>query len=407
MAASSALTWRTEAAPVPAPATAALVSPVPKPPMRMLINERFMASAMSLVRIPPAAPTRAPAMIRTGLSMTKPAIATAVPVKLLRSDTTTGMSAPPIGMTIVTPKIRAATSSTKRAARLAPMKTRYSAARTATTVMTTLMAWPAGRRTGRLATMPWSWPAAISEPVKVTEPMAMSRITATVSRSPMWVWPPEIAAMNSSMATRQAAPPPMALKMLTSWGIAVIFTVRALHADNWDPTTDPGDRSEWLAAVVEQGYAVPRWPSSKFGLGLSDEQAQLVENEFGAADVPGAGQDRTNLWANTVLRYGTPELTERLLRPLLEDRVPMCLLYSEPGAGSDLAGLRTRAVLDGDEYVVTGQKVWTSGAATAEYGMLVARTDPDVPKHRGISFFFLPMRQPGVEVRPLRQMTGE
>ena len=92
---------------------------------------------------------------------------------------------------------------------------------------------------------------------------------------------------------------------------------------------------------------------------------------------------------------------------LLKSEVGMCLLYSEPGAGSDLAGIRTRAEHVGDHYVVNGQKVWTSGAATADYGMLIARTDWDVPKHKGISFFFLPMKQPGVEVRPLRQITDE
>ena len=85
----------------------------------------------------------------------------------------------------------------------------------------------------------------------------------------------------------------------------------------------------------------------------------------------------------------------------------MCLLYSEPGAGSDLAGLQTRAERDGDEWVVNGQKVWTSSGKEAEYGMLVARTNWDVPKHRGISFFWCPMRQPGVDVRPLKQITGE
>jgi alkylation response protein AidB-like acyl-CoA dehydrogenase len=96
-----------------------------------------------------------------------------------------------------------------------------------------------------------------------------------------------------------------------------------------------------------------------------------------------------------------------LIGPLLRSEVAMCLLYSEPGAGSDLAAVRTRAELKGDHYVVNGQKVWTSGAATADYGMLIARTDFDVPKHRGISFFFLPMKQQGVEVRPLRQITNE
>ncbi len=180
--------------------------------------------------------------------------------------------------------------------------------------------------------------------------------------------------------------------------------VRAWLAAHRDITAD---RTAWRAAVVDAGYAVPRWPRSAFGAGLSEEQARIVEAEFARAGVPGSGQDRTNLWANTLLTHGTPELRERLLRPLLEDRLRMCLLYSEPGAGSDLAGVRTSAVLDGDEYVVDGQKVWTSNAAGADFGMLLARTDPALPKHRGLSFFFLPMDQPGVQVRPLRQITGE
>ena len=180
--------------------------------------------------------------------------------------------------------------------------------------------------------------------------------------------------------------------------------VRAWLAEHWDPARD---RAGWLAAVVDAGYAVPRWPRAAYGSDLSDDQARIVEAEFARAGAPGSGQDRTNLWANTLLSHGTDELRDRLLRPLLENRVRMCLLYSEPGAGSDLAGVRTSAVPDGDEYVVEGQKVWTSNAAGADYGMLLARTDPAVPKHRGLSFFFLPMDQPGVQVRPLRQITGE
>jgi alkylation response protein AidB-like acyl-CoA dehydrogenase len=180
--------------------------------------------------------------------------------------------------------------------------------------------------------------------------------------------------------------------------------VRAWLAEHWDPARD---RAGWLAAVVDAGYAVPRWPRAAHGLDLPDDQARIVEAEFARAGAPGSGQDRTNLWANTLLTHGTDELRGRLLRPLLENRVRMCLLYSEPGAGSDLAGVRTSAVLDGTEYVVEGQKVWTSNAAGADYGMLLARTDPTVPKHRGLSFFFLPMDQPGVQVRPLRQITGE
>jgi alkylation response protein AidB-like acyl-CoA dehydrogenase len=180
--------------------------------------------------------------------------------------------------------------------------------------------------------------------------------------------------------------------------------VRSWLAERWDPAAD---RTAWLSAVVDAGYAVPRWPRAAFGVGLSDGQARIVEAEFARAGAPGSGQDRTNLWANTLLTYGTGELRERLLRPLLENRLRMCLLYSEPSAGSDLAGVRTSAVLDGTEYVVDGQKVWTSNAAGADYGMLLARTDAGVPKHRGLSFFFLPLDQPGVQVRPLRQITGE
>jgi alkylation response protein AidB-like acyl-CoA dehydrogenase len=166
-------------------------------------------------------------------------------------------------------------------------------------------------------------------------------------------------------------------------------------------------RREVLEDVVGAGYAAPRWPTEWYGRGLDDEQAKVVEQELRAAGAPGGGQDGFNLWANTVLAYGNDELKRRFVRPLLLGDVNMCLLYSEPGAGSDLAGIRTRAVRDGDEWVVNGQKVWTSGAAQADYALLITRTDWDVPKHRGITFFFFPMKQPGVEVRPLRQVTGD
>ena len=180
--------------------------------------------------------------------------------------------------------------------------------------------------------------------------------------------------------------------------------LRAWLDANW--RTDRSKR-DWLEMVVGAGYAVPTWSPEWFGLGLTAAHSSAVEAEFRRVGAYGARQDVHNLWANTLLAYGTDELKRRLIRPLLLDDVSMCLLYSEPAAGSDLAGLQTRADRDGDEYVVTGQKVWTSSAATAEYGMLVARTDWDVPKHRGISFFYFPMRQPGVEVRPIKQITGE
>ncbi|HEU0041701.1 MAG TPA: acyl-CoA dehydrogenase family protein, partial [Jiangellaceae bacterium] len=141
--------------------------------------------------------------------------------------------------------------------------------------------------------------------------------------------------------------------------------------------------------------------------GLDGESSGVVIDEFRRVGAPGTAQDKHNLWANTVLAFGTDSLKQRFVRRLLIDDVRMCLLYSEPGAGSDLAGLQTRADRDGDEWVVNGQKVWTSSGKEAEYGMLVARTNWDVPKHRGISFFWCPMEQPGVEVRPIRQITGE
>jgi alkylation response protein AidB-like acyl-CoA dehydrogenase len=175
-------------------------------------------------------------------------------------------------------------------------------------------------------------------------------------------------------------------------------------AEHWDPSLS---RRDWLERVVAARWAVPGWPAQWGGRELPGEQARIVEEEFGRVGAPGAGQDRLNLWANTALTFGGPEFKAKFIPALLRGEIAMCLLYSEPGAGSDLAGLRTRADRDGDHYVVNGQKVWTSGAATADYGMLVARTNWDMPKHRGISFFFCPMKQPGVEVRPLRQITDE
>ena len=185
---------------------------------------------------------------------------------------------------------------------------------------------------------------------------------------------------------------------------AVRAETRAWLGANWDPDRR---RGEWIDMVIDRGDAVPTWPLDWHGRGLTADAGRVLTAEYRAVGAPGAGQDVHNLWANTLLTFGTETLKRKLIRPLLRGEVKMCLLYSEPGAGSDLAGLRTRAERDGDEYVVTGQKVWTSGGKTAEYGMLIARTDWDVPKHQGISFFFLPMDQDGIEVRPIKQITGE
>ena len=186
--------------------------------------------------------------------------------------------------------------------------------------------------------------------------------------------------------------------------------VRAWLAQHWTGhTAAPGTAQHraWLAQVVEARWAATRWPAQWYGRGFGDVQARIVEQEFARVGAYGAGQDRSNLWANTALAFGNDRFKEKFVPALLRNEIAMCLLYSEPGAGSDLAGIRTRAERLGDEFVVNGQKVWTSGAMTADYGMLIARTDWDVPKHAGISFFYLPMKQPGVEVRPLRQITDE
>ena len=183
--------------------------------------------------------------------------------------------------------------------------------------------------------------------------------------------------------------------------------VRAWLADNWDPSIN---RAEWGRRVFDAGWAVPSWEPQWWGRGLTDAQSRIVANEFAAVGAKGAGRDRSDLMACTLHTLGTDEQKHRLIPPSLRGETRWCLLYSEPGAGSDLAGLRTRAERDGSgrgDWVVNGQKVWTSFATAADYGLLVARTDWDVPKHRGLSFFIFPMRQPGVQIRPIHQITGE
>lgn len=188
-----------------------------------------------------------------------------------------------------------------------------------------------------------------------------------------------------------------------NWTAELAATLKK-ESYSWEASDE---RKEWLSRVVDAGWAVPTWEEKWFGRGLDKKQAKLVVREFANVGAPGSGQDKFNLWANTLLAAGTEALKQKLIKPLLKGEVNMCLLYSEPGAGSDLAGIRTRADLQGDNYIVNGQKVWTSGAKVADYGMLIARTDWDAPKHKGISFFFCPMKQSGIEVRPIRQITDE
>ncbi len=179
--------------------------------------------------------------------------------------------------------------------------------------------------------------------------------------------------------------------------------VRAWLAENWSPDRP---RQAWLVALAESGWAAPTWPREWFGRGLAPAMRRVVAEEFGRAGAEGGGQDVLNLYANVILAHGTDDQKRQFVRPLAVGEHRGCLLYSEPGAGSDLAAVQTRADRDGEDWVITGQKVWTSGAMQATHGLLVARCDWDVPKHQGLVFFWFPMRQAGVDVRPIRQVTG-
>ncbi|MFG1945192.1 acyl-CoA dehydrogenase family protein [Nonomuraea sp. NPDC048826] len=173
---------------------------------------------------------------------------------------------------------------------------------------------------------------------------------------------------------------------------------------------DPeGDRLEFLRARFDAGLAWVWFPEGLGGLGLSRDMQAVVERELaGTPQIDGGVQGiGLGMAAPTILAFGTEEQKRRFLRPLWTGEEIWCQLFSEPGAGSDLATLATRAVRDGDEWVVDGQKVWTSGAHHARWAILVTRTDPDVPKHCGLTYFICDMHAPGVDVRPLRQITGE
>ncbi|MFE5164250.1 acyl-CoA dehydrogenase family protein [Streptomyces sp. NPDC056697] len=173
-------------------------------------------------------------------------------------------------------------------------------------------------------------------------------------------------------------------------------------------TTEPLD---FLRARFDAGLGWVHYPAGLGGLDAPRSLQAVVDAELAAAGAPDNDPRRIGIGlgmaAPTILGFGTDEQRQRLLRPLWTGEEVWCQLFSEPGAGSDLAALATRAVRDGEDWVVDGQKVWTSSAHLARWAILIARTDPDQPKHRGISYFICDMTDPGVEVRPLRQITGE
>jgi alkylation response protein AidB-like acyl-CoA dehydrogenase len=171
---------------------------------------------------------------------------------------------------------------------------------------------------------------------------------------------------------------------------------------------------DWLAAhpeptgraLAEAGYVAPHWPRP-WGLDADPIHQILIDEELAAAGVRRPTNTIGIGWAGpTIVHGGSDAQKERYLLPLLAGEEIWCQLFSEPGSGSDLASLSTRAVRDGDEWIVTGQKIWTSLAQFASFGILIARTDPDAPKHEGISYFICPMDAPGIEIRPIIEMTG-
>ncbi|MDE0802858.1 MAG: acyl-CoA dehydrogenase family protein [Acidimicrobiales bacterium] len=178
----------------------------------------------------------------------------------------------------------------------------------------------------------------------------------------------------------------------------------AWFRENWDPELPLGD---WWQRLADSGWGFPAWPEKWFGRGLTSDQVKSVQAARVAVGATGPPSGIGVMMAGpSIVDHGTEEQCKRFLPDMVSGKEIWCQLFSEPGAGSDLAGLQARAVRDGDEWIVNGQKVWTSGAQFSRWGILIARTDVDVPKHEGITYFVIDMDQPGIEVRPLKEMTG-
>jgi hypothetical protein len=192
---------------------------------------------------------------------------------------------------------------------------------------------------------------------------------------------------------------------MTMTTVDIYGDARAWYAEHWNPEMPVG---AWWKLLAESGWGLGWWPADRFGKGLTHPQsleADRARDDVGAFGPPnGVG---VTLVAPTIFEHGPNELLDRFLPAIVSGETMWCQLFSEPSAGSDLAAIGTSAFRDGDSWIINGQKVWTSGGHLAHWAVLMARTDPDVPKHGGISFFIIDMTQPGVDVRPLRDMTGD
>ncbi|HEY2811946.1 MAG TPA: acyl-CoA dehydrogenase family protein [Acidimicrobiales bacterium] len=195
------------------------------------------------------------------------------------------------------------------------------------------------------------------------------------------------------------------MSVTTAAPVSVADEVHAWVEANWRLDLSVRD---WWRLLVDAGYAYPSWPKGVGGLGLSFRDALTVTTTLASHGVvaPPAGHVAATLAAPTMLEHGTAQQIDDLVRGIALGEASWCQLFSEPGSGSDLASIGSKAERDGDEWIISGQKVWNSAANLADMGMLLARTDPDQPKHRGITYFAVDMRQPGVEARPLRVMSG-
>ncbi|HYA68300.1 MAG TPA: acyl-CoA dehydrogenase family protein [Acidimicrobiales bacterium] len=188
--------------------------------------------------------------------------------------------------------------------------------------------------------------------------------------------------------------------------VGVFAEARGAGRPGWEHE-DREVRLEWERVLGRAGWTCVGWPRQWGGRGASVSQQVIWNEEYVRADAPArVGIFGEGLLGPTLIAYGTDAQRRRFLEPIRLATEMWCQGYSEPGAGSDLAGVQTKAVLDGDEWVVTGQKVWTSYAQWADWCFVVCRTDPDAPRHKGLSYLLVPMAQPGVEVRPITQLTG-